>query len=179
MSAVSSKPFTSVRYAVIDLVPVELIGYSRRLAATELPGLAIFTSPLQREVALFYSFAGCWNLALALHEATGLPIEIYLRDGLPRHAYVVSGDSALDAWGRRELRHARAGSDEIKRVSAAGLIKELHRRRVREMFQGTSLDVAVVGRREWRKKAARTAALLLETSPAGGKAQISEAGKSG
>jgi hypothetical protein len=143
MNTVSTSPFTSVRYAVSDLVPVELIGYSRRLAAREPLDFSPYTSPLQREVALFYSFAGCWNLALALHEATGLPIEMYLRDGLPRHAYVVIGDSALDAWGRRELRHARAGSHELKRVSPAGLIKEL--RRVRGTFQGTSLDAAVVG----------------------------------
>jgi len=33
--------------------------------------------------------------------------------------------------------------------------------------------------RPWRKKATRTAALLLETYPAGGKTQISTAGKSG
>jgi hypothetical protein len=172
--ASNAEILTSARYAVIDLVPVELIGYSRRLAETMRELTDFLTSPLQREVALFYSRAGCWNLALALHEATGLPIEIALRDGLPSHAYVVSGDSALDAWGLQELRLARAGSDEIKRVSPAGLIKEL--RRVRGRFQGDTL-VAVVSRREWRKKATRTAALLLETSPAGGEAQISKAGK--
>jgi DNA primase catalytic subunit len=54
------------------------------------PGLAL----------TWYMSGGCWSLALALHEETGLPIEVYYRGGRPAHAYVVDGESALDARGR-------------------------------------------------------------------------------
>jgi uncharacterized membrane protein (UPF0127 family) len=32
---------------------------------------------------VFYTRGGCWNLALAMHEATGLPLEVVYRAGVP------------------------------------------------------------------------------------------------
>ena len=52
-------------------------------------------------------------------------IELFYRDGKPRHAYVVAGDRTLDAFGWRLLRHARAGSEESLRVSPAALLELL------------------------------------------------------
>jgi hypothetical protein len=82
-------------------------------------------TPLPPLVAARYTGGGCWNLALALHEQTRLPIELFYRDGKPRHAYVVAGDRTLDAFGWRLLRHARAGSEESLRVSPAALLELL------------------------------------------------------
>lgn len=43
----------------------------------------------------WYISGGCWSLALALHDPTHLPIEVYYLGGRPKHAYVVDGDTAL------------------------------------------------------------------------------------
>jgi hypothetical protein len=134
-----------------DLVPVQELGSFRRLAQDE--DFAFFTrpanSPLPPAALAFYSRGGCWNLALALHEATGLPIELYLRDGVPIHGYVVDGDSSLDGFGRRKLADTRAGSDGVRRISAKELRDDLG---------------ATVNRPEWQAKAERAARIILETT---------------
>lgn len=113
-------------------------------------------TPLPPVAAAFYLGGGCWNLALAVHERTGLPIEVYYRDVLPRHAYVVEGDTALDAWGRRPLRFARAGTERSEAVTRYELLT-----RLRETPEGDRL-VAEVERPELREAADRAAELLLE-----------------
>lgn len=62
-------------------------------------------------------------MAIALHTATGgLPIEALFRGEGPKHAVVVDGATTLDAFGRRLLRHARAGFDEWRDVTPDGLL---------------------------------------------------------
>jgi hypothetical protein len=76
---------------------------------------------------VFYTLGGCWNLALALHAATGLAIELGYRSGVPRPAYVVDETHGVDAFGPKLLRFARAGFAEVRRVSPAELLDELSR----------------------------------------------------
>jgi hypothetical protein len=135
----------------VDLVPAQELGRFRRLAQDD--DFAFFTrpanSPLLPAALAFYSSEGCWNLALALHEATGYSIELFLRGGLPVHGYVVDGETSLDGFGRRNLVDARAGSDAVRRVSAKELRDDLG---------------ATVNRPEWQAKAARAAAIVLDAA---------------
>jgi hypothetical protein len=132
----------------VDLVPVKELGSFRRLAQDE--DFAFFTrpanSPLPPAALAFYSRGGCWNLALALHEATGYPIELFLRGGVPVHGYVVDGETSLDGFGRRNLVDARAGSDGVRRISATELRHDLG---------------DTVNQPEWRTKAVRAALVIL------------------
>jgi hypothetical protein len=91
----------------------------------ELFGDFAAASPLPPAAFFHYAIGGCYSLALALHEATGFPVELFIRDGLPSHAYVVDGDTALHANGRRPLREARALADQIRSVTAAELRRDL------------------------------------------------------
>ena len=80
-------------------------------------------TPFPPDAAAYYVSGGCWNLAIALHSATGgLPIEALFRGEGPKHAVVVDGATTLDAFGRRLLRHARAGFDEWRDVTPDGLL---------------------------------------------------------
>ena len=80
----------------------------RAFTAAEPPPLAALAgflgmeSPLPEIARVFYTRGGCWNLALALRAATGFPIQLAYRDGVPVHAYVVIDDEALgvDAYGK-------------------------------------------------------------------------------
>jgi hypothetical protein len=77
-------------------------------------------TPLPALAAAHYVSGGCWSLALALHEQTGgLPFELDVRGGMPRHCYVLDDETALDAMGRRLLRYARAGSERTQRLDEA------------------------------------------------------------
>ena len=78
--------------------------------------------PLPDLVTHHYSSGGCFTLAAALHLATHLPIELYYRQGLPRHAYITDGAEALDVFGARSLKAARAGADALAQVDFAGLV---------------------------------------------------------
>src|SRR5436309_288833 len=83
-------------------------------------------SPLPESAVKWYISGGCWSLALALHDATRLPIEVYYLGGRPKHAYVVDGDAALDARGRSELRLVRVGAERTEEVlSKAALVDAL------------------------------------------------------
>lgn len=59
---------------------------------------------------------GCWSLALAIHEETGLPMELYYRGVRPSHVYVVDGVYALDARGRSRLDRVRLGATRVEQV---------------------------------------------------------------
>jgi hypothetical protein len=132
----------------VDLVPAQELGRYRRLAQGEQfrQLTAPANSPLPPAALAFYVRGNCFGLALAAHDATGLPIELFVRGGLPVHGYVVDGESAIDAFGRRNLNDARAGADEIRQVSAAELRNDL---------------AATVNQSEWRGKAKHTAGILL------------------
>jgi hypothetical protein len=148
----------------VDLIPVHLLASARHYARAAWDDPAAFgffarldSSPLTRRLNEleartafgFYVRGGCWNLALALHESTGCPIEVSLKNGVPIHAYVVDGDSAVDICGRRELADARAGSDSVKRVASAAEF-------------GTEVGHMVnFNGGEWRRKATRAAAIVL------------------
>ena len=59
-----------------------------------------------------------WNLALAIHEATGLSIEVFMGlAGTPRHVYAVDGEMALDVRGRNPLRFVRLGATEHRQMT--------------------------------------------------------------
>jgi hypothetical protein len=146
----------------VDLVPVAMLAQARKHAASD-PFYSL--SPLPPSATAFYGSLNCWGLAIALHEATGLPIEVNFDGGLPVHAYAVDGDNVLDAFGRRGLRFARAHGDGVQRVSVAELVKMLRSLSRRHKFAETGLPIEqVLGRREWRLKAARAAELLIEAA---------------
>jgi hypothetical protein len=130
----------------LELVPVRELAGARRAAA----GIEVFaaSSPLPLAAFAFYARGGCYDLALALHEARGFPLEIFVHGGTPTHCYAVDGDSALDANGRRKLRNARVGADEIRPVTASKL----------------RADLPQLTQRERRKKARRAAQLILEAA---------------
>jgi hypothetical protein len=119
----ASAPPSSLRHASLqltdelDLVPQAFQADVSRMTppgtASPLP-TADFTSPLSAPALTWYTSGGCWNLALALHEATGYPIEVYYRDGEPKHAYIVDGKWALDARGTNELRLVQAGAERFR-----------------------------------------------------------------
>jgi hypothetical protein len=131
-----------------DLIPIQRLGGSSRVAKELGPYLALANSPLSPRAFAFYSRGGCWNLALALHEATGYPIELFLRGGVPVHGYVVDGETSLDGFGRRNLVDARAGSDGVRRISA---------KKLRD-------DLGAVNRPEWKAKAEHAARIILEAA---------------
>jgi hypothetical protein len=132
----------------VELVPVRELAGSRRAAQDGLLEWATSFSgtPLPPAAFAFYSRGGCYDLALALHECRGLPLELFVRGGTPTHCYAVDGDSALDTNGRRSLADARVGADEIRSVTAKKL----------------RADLPQLTRRERRKKAQRAARLILE-----------------
>ena len=119
----------------VDFVPTRYVEECRAFTAAEPPALAALAgflgmeSPLPEIARVFYTRGGCWNLALALRAATGFPIELAYRDGVPVHAYVVVDDEALgvDAYGERPLQAARKTFDKFRRVSPAELLEELAR----------------------------------------------------
>lgn len=80
------------------------------------PAQFVVPSPLPQLAATWYTSGGCWSLALALHEQTGKPIELYYFGGHPKHAYVVDGDDALDARGRNPARRVRGGAEHLERI---------------------------------------------------------------
>jgi hypothetical protein len=80
------------------------------------------SGPLPDLITHHYSSGGCWILAAALHQATNWPIELYFRDGQPRHAYITDGVRAIDAIGARSVAAARAGAERQSQVDFAGLI---------------------------------------------------------
>ena len=116
-------------------MPTRYVEECRAFTAAEPPALAALAgflgmeSPLPEIARVFYTRGGCWNLALALRAATGFPIELAYRDGVPVHAYVVVDDEALgvDAYGERPLQAARKTFDKFRRVSPAELLEELAR----------------------------------------------------
>src|SRR5918996_5605997 len=57
-------------------------------------------SPLPPLAEIFYTHGGCWNLVLAIHERTGLPIEVYYGGRRLTHLDVVAGDTPVDPPGR-------------------------------------------------------------------------------
>lgn len=114
-------------------------------------------SPLPDLATVFYSLGGCWNLALALSEATGFEIELVFRGGVPRHAYVADDTDGVDVFGPKLLRYARAGFDEARRVSPAELLDELGR-----VDGGLRVEVE---RDDIRACAEQAAAFLLDVFP--------------
>jgi hypothetical protein len=112
-----------------------------------------FPSPLPDAAAIYYTSAGCWSLAIALHEETGLPIELYCHRGRPTHAYVLDGDRAIDYRGRIPAQMARAGAERVERSDPAGI--EAHLEKI------APLGVKLIAEEEYRVKAATTARLIL------------------
>lgn len=116
-----------------DLVPPKLRQMYMAIAAqraAEDDAIAALVGPpaLPRIANTYYTTGGCWNLALALHERTGLPIELYVRaDGKPAHGYVVNDEDgyAIDARGRIPIQQARAGASESPRVTPDELLELL------------------------------------------------------
>jgi hypothetical protein len=130
----------------VELVPVRELATARRAAED----LSAFTagSPLPPAAFAFYARGGCYDLALAVHECRGFPLELFICGGTPTHCYAVEGDSALDANGRRSLADARAGADEIRPVTAKKL----------------RADLPQLTQRERRRKARRAAQLILDAA---------------
>lgn len=95
-----------------DLVPRRLRAMVAQLPPTPL----LVPSPLPPLAVTWYTMGGCWSLALALHEETGFPIELYSAGGRLKHAYVVDGEYALDATGRNPLRLVRLGGELPEQV---------------------------------------------------------------
>jgi len=134
-----------------DLVPRKL-----RAAVAQLPPTPLLApSPLPPLAVTWYTMGGCWSLALALHDETGLPIELYHRGGRPIHAYVVDGDYALDARGRNELRLVRGGAERLEQIDTE-----------EELVAAIELaapDIAeLLGNAEVRDAATRAARVVLE-----------------
>lgn len=133
-----------------DLVPKRLVA----LVAQEPPALQLVPSPLPQLAFTWYVSGGCWSLALALHAATGLPIEIFHWVDGPRHAYIVDGDYAIDARGRNLLRLARAGAARLDQVNGIDQLVAMTKDVAPELR--TLLDAVDV-----RSCAARAAAVIL------------------
>jgi hypothetical protein len=112
--------------------------------------------PLPGLVTHHYSSGGCFILAGALHQATGWPIEVYFRDGQPRHAYIVDVDRALDVVGFRPLAAARAGAERVARVDLPGLVSLLR------TVQNGDILVRDIRRPRSQVAAENAAAALLE-----------------
>ena len=89
------------------------------------PPPVAFRGPLPDLITHHYTSGGCFTLAAALHLASGQPIELHYRDGLPRHAYVTDGLTALDICGPRPIRTARAGAEGFEQVTIDGLVRLL------------------------------------------------------
>jgi hypothetical protein len=77
----------------VELVPVGDFASARR-GASEIAAFAA-GSPLPPVAFAFYARGGCYDLALALHESRGFPLELFIRGGTPTHCYAVDGGSAL------------------------------------------------------------------------------------
>jgi hypothetical protein len=147
-----------------DLVPQDQVAECEALLASTDPALmslrAAFgpKSSLPPVAEIFYTSGGCWNLALAIHEKTELPIEVYFRGTQPTHAYVVDGEYALDARGRNPLRRVRLGAARTQTVTPAELFA---------MFESdleTGMSVArVVRRPDWVAAAARAAEIVVDS----------------
>lgn len=138
-------------------MPARLLPLARTEAAQNPPIMASL-SPLPLAAVTYYTTMGCWSLVLALEaELEGVSIEIYRHGGAPRHAYVVDGSTAVDAFGQRPVESARAGADEIGVVSPENLLDELAR-----LPNGPEL-VALIGRQELHDAAVRTARFIIET----------------
>ena len=132
-----------------DLIPRKLRGLVASLEPTPL----VAPSPLPALAVTWYTMGGCWSLALALREETGLPIELYYLRGRPSHAYVVDGDDALDARGRNDLRLVRLGAERLEQVDAEELMARL---------TPVAPDIAeLVDDAEVREAATRAARLVL------------------
>jgi hypothetical protein len=142
----------------IDFVPARYVDECRALAAAEPPPAASLLGiefPFPDIARVFYTRGGCWNLALALHAATGLAIEVGYQGSVPRHAYVTDETDGVDAFGPKPVRLARMGFDKVRRVSPAELLDELAR-----MDDGEDL-VAEVERDDMRVCAEAAAKFLL------------------
>ena len=114
-------------------------------------------SPLPPLAEIFYTHGGCWNLVLAIHDRTRLPIEVYCGGGRLRHAYVVDGDTAIDARGRNELRIVRAGAERTRVVQPPELLEMLST----EAENGAAA-VAVIQQKTWTAAASRAAERLMQ-----------------
>lgn len=157
---------------VDDLVPADQRAEAEQLLhemkAAESEDLAAMrkafgpVSPLPEIAVTFYTMAGCWSLALAINERTGLPIEVYYRAGRPRHAYVVDGELAVDANGTNPLRLVRAGAESTRRVTPAELDELLATE-----TPGGQDTVAVVHQAAWVEAAARAADAVLGSRRSG------------
>ena len=79
------------------------------------------------------------------------------RDGVPRHVYVVDGNTAIDAYGPHPLHLARAGVADFQQVSPQELLAELA-----AVPNGETL-VAMIQLPELREPASRTASFIIET----------------
>jgi hypothetical protein len=84
--------------------------------------------PLPDGLRETYDNGQCMYLAVALHQATGLPIEVSMEHDAAGpfigHAYVVDGETAIDGYGRTTLVEARtchARGDDIRRVDISGI----------------------------------------------------------
>lgn len=135
----------------------ELVPRKFRTAVAALPPTPLLApSPLPPLAVTWYTMGGCWSLALALHEETGLPIELYSIGGHPRHAYVVDGDVALDARGRNELRRVRGGADDLEQVDTEELLVA--------RLEPVAPDIAeLLGDTDVRGAATRAARVILES----------------
>jgi hypothetical protein len=133
------------------LIPATYLPAARQLAKLD---PRFVPSVLPDVAATFYSQGGCWNLALALHEQTGLPIELYYRGGVPRHAYVVDGEMGIDHRGRNPLRLVRAGTERSRRVDGDQL-----RACLREISEQLAAEIEGP---ELREAAAYASACVLE-----------------
>jgi hypothetical protein len=89
------------------------------------PPLELVGGPLPDLVTHHYSSGGCFILAAALHQATDLPIELYYRQGEPKHAYITDGLRALDVRGVLPVVAVRAGAEQIAQVTLGGLVAVL------------------------------------------------------
>ena len=89
------------------------------------PPPTLIEGPLPDLVTHHYSSGGCYILAAALHQATNLPIELYYRQGEPKHAYITDGVRALDVRGVQPVDRARLGAEQIAQVTLGGLVAVL------------------------------------------------------
>lgn len=116
-----------------------------------------FRGPLPDLVTHHYSSGGCFVLAIALHLASGWPLEVHCRAGVPRHAYVTDGQRALDVLGFRPIQAARAGADSSPRMEPNALVALLGR-----TSPNGKLIARDIHRRESRVAAEHTAAALID-----------------
>lgn len=103
-------------------MPPKLLAEYRRVAAVR-PGL--FPTAFPPAAEAWYTYGGCFALAVAIHNRTHLPIEVYYFGGRPKHAYVVDGDAALDVRGRNPVRLVRLGAERLEQVDLVDALRAL------------------------------------------------------